>query len=215
MTEDPEKQYEDTDDEDTTGGEAKLSPRTWTVILWSVILFLIVGGTMATFFGIRQVLEANASKDWPTTEGKIIDSSVEYETRRRKPGESGSLTRKDYRAKILYEYRVDEVALTGTRIAYVKKMRTQVEGDSTFGIDKSTARAIDRSTAKARAEGIVSHYPKGKSVSVYYKPDNPKVCVLEPGLGLQAFVAPVFGVVMIIFGGYLAWAAITGTRDKQ
>lgn len=72
MTEDPQKQYEDNDNEDTTGGEAILSPRTWTIILWSVILCLIVGGTVATFFGVREVLEANASKDWPTTQGKIM-----------------------------------------------------------------------------------------------------------------------------------------------
>lgn len=215
MTEDPQKQYEDTDNEDTTGGEAKLSPRTWTVILWSVILCLIVGGTVATFFGVREVLEANASKDWPTTQGKIIESSVEYETRRRKPGESGLSKKKDYRAKISYEYQVDEVTLTGTRIAYVKKMRIQLKGDGSFGIKKSDTRSIERSVARVRAEGLVDRYPKGKSVSVYYKPENPKVCVLEPGLGLQAFVAPVFGVFMFLLGGYIAWAALTGARDKQ
>lgn len=215
MTEDPQKQYEDNDNEDTTGGEAILSPRTWTIILWSVILCLIVGGTVATFFGVREVLEANASKDWPTTQGKIIESSVEYENRRRKPGESGLSKKKDYRAKISYEYWVDEVALTGSRIAYVKKVPIRLKGDGPLGTKKSDARSIERSIARVRAEGIVDRYPKGKSVSVYYKPDNPKVCVLEPGLGLRAFVAPVFGVFMIIFGGYIAWAAITGARDKQ
>jgi len=215
MTKDPEKQYEDTDNEDTTGGEGKLSPRKWTIILWSVILCLIVGGTVATFFGVREVLEANASKDWPTTQGKIIESSVEYETRPRKPGETGSSKKKDYRAKISYRYWVDDVALTGSRIAYVKKMSFQLKADGLLDTKKSDTRSIERSIARVRAQGIVDRYPKGKSVSVYYKPDNPKVCVLEPGLGLQAFVAPVFGVFIIIVGGVIAWAVITGSRDEK
>jgi hypothetical protein len=215
MTKDPQKQYEDTDKEDTKGGEATLSPRKWTIILWSVILCLTVGGSVATIFGVREVLEANASKDWPTTEGKIIDSSVEYEKRPRKPGESGPSKKKDYRAKISYEYWVDEVALTGSRIAYVKEMSFQLKADGLLGTQKSDTRSIERSIARVRAQGIVDRYPKGKIVSVFYKPDNPKLCVLEPGLGLQAFVAPVIGVFMIIVGGFIAWAVITGDRDKK
>jgi len=207
MTEDPQKQYEDTDDDEPTGAEPILSPWMKIVILWSVILLLIAGGAAATYFGAREVLRAKASMDWPTTQGKIIESSVERETRRRKPGESGSLNQRIFRAKILYEYQVDEATLTGTRIAYVKKKRIKVKGDDTS--------SIDRILAEAHAQGIVDRYPKGKSVSVYYKPDNPKVCLLEPGLGLQAFVAPVIGVFIFIIGGIIAWAAITGARDKQ
>ena len=103
MTEGPQKQYKDTDDEEPTGAKPILSPWMKTVILWSVILLLIAGGAAATYFGAREVLRAKASMDWPTAQGKIIESSVERETRRRKPGESGPLNRKIYRAKILYE----------------------------------------------------------------------------------------------------------------
>jgi len=207
MTEDPQKQYEDTDDEETTGAKPILSPWKKTVILWSVILLLIGGGAAATYFGAREVLRAKASMDWPTTQGKIMESSLERELRPRKPGESGPLNRRVYRAKILYEYQVDEVTLTGTRITYLKKKRIKVKGDDTS--------KIDRTLAEAQAQSIVDRYPKGKSVSVYYKPDNPEVCLLEPGLGLQAFVAPVIGVFMFIIGGIIAWAAITAARDKQ
>ena len=70
MTEDPQKQYEDTDDEETTGAKPILSPWKKTVILWSVILLLIGGGAAATYFGAREVLRAKASMDWPTTQGK-------------------------------------------------------------------------------------------------------------------------------------------------
>ena len=207
MTDDPQKQYEDIDDEDSTGAKTGLSPLTKTVILWSVILFLIIGGSAATYFGVQEVLRAKASSDWPITQGKIIESSVEEETRRRKPGESGPLKRKVYRAKISYEYRVDEVTLIGTRIAYAKKKRIKVKGSGTSG--------INRSIAQAHAQGIVARYPKGKSVSVYYNPDNPKVCLLEPGLGVQTFVAPAVGGILLILGGIIAWAALTGARDKE
>ena len=205
MTEGPQKQYKDTDDEEPTGAKPILSPWMKTVILWSVILLLIAGGAAATYFGAREVLRAKASMDWPTAQGKIIESSVERETRRRKPGESGPLNRKIYRAKILYEYQVDEVTLTGTRIAYVKKKPIKVKGDVTS--------SIDRTLAEAHAQGIVDRYPKGKSVSVYYKPDNPKVCLLEPGLGLQAFVAPVLGVFMFIIGGICLLYTSPSPRD--
>ena len=46
-------------------------------LLWSFILFMIVGGLAASFYGWRNVSRSLASKDWPSVEGKIIDSRVE------------------------------------------------------------------------------------------------------------------------------------------
>lgn len=209
MTDDPQKQHEAPNDEQSQGAKPKQSSWIKIAILWSVILLLMVGGAAATYFGARKVLEAKESMDWPTTQGKITESSVERDTRRRKPGETGPLKQVIYRAKILYEYQVDEVPLTGTRIAYAKEKGIKVKGDNASSIK------INRALAEAQAQVIVDRYPKGKSVTVHYKPDDPKDCLLEPGLGLQVFVAPLIGVVLFIAGGGIAWLAITGARDQS
>lgn len=191
------------------------SPQKKPVILWAVILLLLGGGAAATFFGSREVLKAKASSDWPTTQGKIIESSVKQETHRRKPGQSGHLMEKIYRARISYEYSVDGVTLTGTRIAYWNK-RIKIKNDAKIGTGTSNGkRKAQRIVDLTQAHSIVDRYPKGKAVSVYYMPDNPEICMLEPGLALQAFVAPTVGVFMLFIGGVIAWGAIAGDGDKQ
>ena len=54
------------------------------------------------------------------------------------------------------------------------------------------------------ARNIVQRYPTGKTVVVYYKPDKPSESVLETGLGLSAYIFPMFGMVFI-FAGSLLW----------
>ena len=202
---------EDMDDEDPTGAEAISSPRMKSVILWVVILFFIGGGAAATFFGVSGVLRAKASAGWPTVQGEIIESSVERETRRRKTGDKGPLTQTIYRARISYEYTVDGTTFTGTRVAYGD--HGKIANSRRIGIGGS--RISIGGSAKAHAQGIVALYPKGNNVSVYYMPENPKECLLEPGLALKAFGWPAAGVLLLIIGGVITWAAIAGARDKQ
>ena len=73
------------------------------------MIFIIVGG-LALFFGGRNILRAKASSGWPTTQGVINNSSVEYHS-----GEKGRGT---YRAEINYEFKVNETTFRSDRIAF-------------------------------------------------------------------------------------------------
>jgi len=47
------------------------------------------------------------------------------------------------------------------------------------------------------AEAAGKRYPVGRTVSVYYNPQNPQVAVLEPGLWWGNFVAPAFALLFL------------------
>ena len=68
------------------------------------------------------------------------------------------------------------------------------------------------SSSSSHAQGIVDRYPEGKEVVVYYMPDNPDVCVLEPGLKWSVWAGPVGGLVSLIAGLLMAVAVPMLTR---
>lgn len=140
------------------------------------LLFILVGASVL-FLGLRGLVRAKASVDWPNTQGEIVESSVD---RRRSSGNDGSST--TYHAEILYEFSVDGTLFNGSRVAY---------GD--YG-----------SSNPSHARRIVNNYPKGKSVTVYYMPGNPEESLLEPGVKAKAWFVPGFGLIFFIAGSLMA-----------
>jgi len=140
------------------------------------LIFLITGAVIA-FFGIRGLIRANASVGWPSTEGRIVESSVGSST---SSGSSGSGI--SYHAEILYEFTVDGTTFQGNRVAYGDHGTSDI----------------------SHARSIVNDYPVGKELTVHYMPENPEECVLEPGVQPQAWLFPAFGLIFLIAGS-LAW----------
>ena len=134
----------------------------------------VVAGAIVSFIGINGLVKAKASAGWPSSPGQIISSSVES---RRSTGDSGRSST-TYHAEIFYEFSVAEITFNGTRIAY---------GD--YG-----------SSSPSHARQIVNRYPKGTSVTVYYMPENPEECLLEPGLHAQAWMLPGLGLIFFVAG---------------
>jgi hypothetical protein len=183
-------------------------------LLWSFILFLIVGGLAASYFGWRSVSRSLASTDWPSVDGKIIESGVEEERTRHSGSakKDAPLNQKTYRPKIAYSYKVDEQEYTGSRIGY---------GDHGF-IGKSKKITINGVTyrnsnfeAKAAAQKIAKHYHTVKKISVFYMPDNPGESLLEPGFSYKFFAWPLVGIVIFVIGVFIGWLAIMSARDKN
>lgn len=81
-------------------------------------------------------------------------------------------------ADIRYEFEVNGETYTGNRVGY----GDYVSSDSMHVIN------------------ILKKYPKGKDVTVYYNPDNPKNNLLEPGIKLQTWFLPVFGIIFLGIG---------------
>ncbi len=142
-------------------------------------LIFVIAGAAVLFFGIRSLRRASASTDWPTTDGVVKFSDVEYH----KDSTTGSKRNRarsegTYHAEVMYEYTADGEIRSGTTVAF---------GD--YG-----------SSNPSHARGIVNDYPVDKKVTVYYSPDDPEVCVLEPGVTLQAWFMPAFGFVFFAAG---------------
>ncbi len=139
-------------------------------------VFLLIGGIFL-YSGNRELSSAKSMADWARTEGHVISSAVEstqYGT--------SLTTSPTYHALIVYEYRVGGLVLHGTRLSV---------GDHAF------RRAAD-------AQEVVTRYPVGRTVTVYYHPFNVTESVLEPGSPWQPYVALGIGGLCILVGLCLA-----------
>jgi hypothetical protein len=102
---------------------------------------------------IRQLILGNASRIWPSVEGRIVESRVV-----RTSGGKGGTT---WQPVVRFEYSVAGVSYSSSRIAF------HMKGGTTALASASTA---DR-------------YPMGATVRVYYDPATPGRAVLEVGSG--------------------------------
>jgi len=86
-----------------------------------------------------------------------------------------------------YDYEVNGKHFICSRIGY---------GGINFGRDRKTA------------ERIVSKYPVGAEVLVYYDPYNPRDAVLEPGSSTRVNVALIAGILMILCGIFIIYLSL-------
>ncbi len=124
------------------------------------MLAIVASGTIAAGGNLiyqrydRDLTElARASSDWPSVPGLVNHSELEY---RRK--NVGAAKRTDYRVEVVYEYVVDD----------------QLYRNDVVRFDQSNL------TSK-RKELLVSSYPVGRRVEVFYNPDDPDQSVLVRG----------------------------------
>jgi hypothetical protein len=120
--------------------------------LTSLIPLLIIGGIIWYVLDQRKKARAvrQASRDWPSTKGKIVKSRVELSSGR-------DMTTVE--PKIQYEYQV------GGR---------PYQSDQIHSGDK-----IFESISKEETYDLVDRYPVGREVTVYYNPNNPAEAALE------------------------------------
>ncbi len=152
-------------------------------------LIFVVVGAIVLFVGARGIIRARSSLSWPTTQGKIVESSVEHN---RSSGSNGGNST-TYEAEILYEFTVEGMTFSGSRIAY---------GD--YG-----------SSNPSHARRVVNRYPKDKKVTVHYMPVNPEECLLEPGLKIQALFLPGFGLIFFTAGCLMVVFGTKATKKAQ
>lgn len=97
---------------------------------------------------------------------------------------SSNLARKDghgsgYRADILYEYTVNGVLYSSDEVFY--------QGSSTYGRASEARKTLNR-------------YPAGRQVVVHYRPENPEIAVLEPGVKPVQYALMGGGLSFLIIG---------------
>ncbi len=143
-------------------------------------VFIIVGPLMVLwgFFSRRQ---AATSAQWPTTEGVVVSSKVQFA--------GGGWLVPNQELRIRYRYTVDAREYSSDAVT---------PGGARF-------------RRKEAAQKIAARYPEGGRVTVYYKPGQPRTAVLEPGgrsYGSIYEIGMGVGVFSFLFGLY--WLFATG-----
>jgi hypothetical protein len=131
------------------------------ITLWMVLMFLLV---RAVWFSVR-------SRSWPTTTGKVKQSSVE---------EVG----KQYRESFQYEYTVDGSNYVSNVISF---------------LDLFLLVFMNGTRSRRAAKHVVDRYPTGSEVTVYYDRKNPKRAVLETNVWNINVI--IIALALIIMGG--------------
>lgn len=161
----------------------KKMPLAAKMILGFVFVAFMGSGGRLMFLAFDGMREAGESAAWPRAEGKVIRSEMNVSTR---SDESGRRTRsgtKFYEASIEYEFEANGMTYRGSRIAAVKDMNAK----------------------QSRAQATLDKYPLARRVMVSYQPDDPSVCVLEPGSWGGALVQLGLGVFFVLVPLVLAF----------
>jgi hypothetical protein len=137
---------------------ARNQPYATAAVYGGIFLFV---GAIAFFSAFPEWVHDRASQHWPAVYGRIVSAEVAVAERKKKPNDTRPT--KFYQPLIVYQYQVDDQQLTGSR--------------RYFGVGSE-----EKENPKP-AEKIVSDYPAGKQVRVYYDPQRPAESVLQPGGG--------------------------------
>ncbi len=154
--------------------------------------FLVLSGIMAclgAFFLVMGAIEwsnAARSADWPSVEGTVLSSQVH-----RASGAAGlrRSARSAYGPSVHYEYRVDGVTYTGSKVAFTVKGEGERE-----------------------SRAVATRYPEQGPVRVHYDPSDPSFSVLEPGWDWRNAIPVAVGAFAIAFCAFFAWITLRITR---
>lgn len=138
------------------------------------LIFVVVGLALFLIY-LPGLLDAHASKSWPSAKGIVTQSEIGSTP-------SSASRRGTYFPVVHYEFSINGTTYTGDNV--------------TFDLDKS-GNAI-------RARDTIKRYTKGQDVTVYYRPNEPETCLLEPGISVHTCYVPGLGILFIFVGGILA-----------
>lgn len=146
-------------------------------------VILTVLGAAVSLGGLRLLFHAWATEQWPTTEGRVLESEVAGTT----DAEGDGM----FSARLRYEYQVAGTTHVGQDIGVVSGVATNRQGP---------------------ARRAVRRYPRGSRCRVYYDPQNPARALLEPGAPWYLYLLPVVGAVMLAIGiaGLMGRMVFTG-----
>ncbi|MCP1291917.1 MULTISPECIES: DUF3592 domain-containing protein [Chromobacterium] len=143
-----------------------------------IALLVIAIGVAVSAYLWQQSAKAQQAAGWPSVAGKIVSSEVDW--RHARGGDSSD--RREYRAIVRYEYRVADGVHRAERLRFP---------NPGYGSSDEQAREI------------VQRYPAGKTVPVFYNPQNPEEACLEPGKHWSAWLAQAVGALVVLVGLFL------------
>jgi hypothetical protein len=120
------------------------------LIFFGAAIILLSAAYIITTIMVKR--KGQGVPNWPATDGAIIDQALSRHTRRTETGETTT-----YTPTIKYTYTVDQTTYHGHK-------------HPTSGISFPDRRS---------AESVLTHYPKGETVTVYYNPNAPRQARLD------------------------------------
>ena len=138
--------------------------------------FVIIAGGVAVLYGVYCFFRLKAVQNWPAVEGKILQSA--------KSTKLVNFQRQED-ADIVYQYTVGSKTYTSTVI--------KAGGDMSSTPSK---------TSQSEADQLLTKYPEGSPVMVYYNPKFPQMACLEKG-GAEAMVISIGFGTLAMLAGYL------------
>ena len=145
-------------------------------LLLAAILCGLIGGVLV--FGIAYPIfnsDAKGSEGWPTVDGVVTQSEV--------TSSRDSANDTLYGHDLSYSYSVDG---------------RDYEGDVRYFGQLGGA-----SNIRDLSDSLVKKYPVGKAVQVSYKPEDPSVACLEPGVAVRSRLALFGGIALLGFAALL------------
>jgi len=140
--------------------------------------FYVIGvGIIGLGFGVYSLIKLILSRRWPEAEGTIVSA---YKSNR--PTDAGRMED----AEVTYEYEVNGKKYRNNTI--------QAGGDISASPSKRSATDVDR---------LLTKYPVGTKVAVYYHPRLPQIACLERSDATAIFIGFIFGPLAVALGYYL------------
>lgn len=138
-------------------------------------LLFVGAGAFMIYLGRRNQKKADASQNWPSTKGTIIETGAVKSYHSGADNDSDVTT---YSPKLKFSYKVGESQYASDKIA--------------FGYGKSF-------NSEMSALSSIQKYSQGSMVIVYYNPENPNEAVLERKNERQVW-GLVGGILLIVMG---------------
>lgn len=186
------------------GVDIKVDPRQLAqalLILLVVVLFALIVltakgaapiviaafGCLKILYGGLRLVRGRQSLGWPVTSGEVIESDVGVQYHR-----LAHVGPAWYFPKVRFSYAVNGRSYIGTRYA--------MEPRSVW------------STSEDAAREMAADLQAGRAVTVCYKPDQPEMAVLRPGLGARSrshyWAIIVAGILIVAFGLFFSLLAV-------
>jgi hypothetical protein len=154
-------------------------------------LFLVVVGLGCLVYFGWVYSQQSAAKSWPTVPATVVTSHIEQDT----TVSARRGVRDHYRACIEYQYTVGGAVYTGTDLWF------DSEPESTNRLDM---------------EKLTAEYAIGKTINVYYDPEEPQSAVVIPEKNATLVkCAMAGGVLSLIIGALLAWNGVRSTTAVE
>jgi hypothetical protein len=139
---------------------------------------LALAGVVTLFAGLKHLLEAAASRRWPSVPGRVVSSDVTDVSRKVQTGDEPEKLVHEHRVEVRYEYTLKGVLFSGIDLG----------------------EAPEQSTDERWAHERAAKFPKGAEVQVFYSPKDPTRSVLEPGIRAASWVGVLVALALMATG---------------